>query len=84
MVWIPYIMHNYYTEEDAKHLKKFKYSGTNDSWYYNTFIAPFCQWIVDNYVPSYIAPNLLTVVGFLFVLAGHLLLYFDCDSLDNP
>ncbi len=45
--------------------KNYKYNGKDDSILYDKVISPLCQWLVDNYVPPNIAPNTITVVGFV-------------------
>jgi hypothetical protein len=57
-----------------KPLLEHKYNGKDDSILYEKFISPLCQKIVDNYLPVTLAPNLITVVGFVIGLFPHMLI----------
>lgn len=71
-------------DEDAVfNLKNHKYAG-NDfgiTWVY--FYNPVAKWLVQ-FIPDWIAPNLITFVGFLHSIAAWALVYAffgtDCDS----
>lgn len=57
-----------------KPLIDYKYSGRDDSIMYQKVISPLCQKIVDNYLPTSLAPNTITVIGFVAALLPHLLI----------
>ena len=61
-------------ESDKKSLEAFKYDGKDESILYENFTSPFCQYLVDHWVPEKVAPNLITLVGLQFVLVPHLLI----------
>ena len=53
-----------FDEEDIKNLKLHKYSGSDEGLMYRFFYNPVANWLVS-FLPDYIAPNLLTVIGFI-------------------
>ena len=50
-----------------ENLINYKYSGGDLSILYRFVINPFCNWFV-NYLPEWLAPNVITVSGFFFNL----------------
>lgn len=58
---------------------KYKYSSIDNSPVSNYITHPFWNWVVQFY-PTWIAPNVLTLAGFLFlVLQFVVLTYYDSD-----
>ena len=57
----------YIEEEYIENLINYKYSGGDNSIFYRFVINPFCNWFV-NYLPKWLAPNVITVSGFFFNL----------------
>ena len=53
-------------------LINYKYSGGDNSILYRFVINPFCNWFV-NYLPKWLAPNVITVSGFFFNLLNLIL-----------
>ena len=73
-------------ESDKKALEQFKYEGSDDSLLYKHFTSPFCQYLVENVVPETIAPNMITFIGFQFILIPHIFIIFlypDNDQVPN-
>ena len=56
----------------ADNITNFKYQGHDASLLYEHFISPVCQWITDNLVPLWLAPNIITLVGFAFIVLPHI------------
>ncbi len=67
-------------DSDKKSLEAFKYEGRDDSIIYQYFTSPFCQFLVENYVPERVAPNLITLVGLQFVLVPHALIILSAPG----
>jgi len=65
----------YITEEQKELVRKHKYQGVEYSIAYNYFYAPICNVIV-NYIPLWVAPNLLSFIGFVLNIIPHVLLFF--------
>jgi len=80
-------MKSYVSEEGAAKLRAYKYSGGDGSMIYKYFLAPTAQYLVDNYIPEWLAPNLITALGFLSALISHILVWVmmgDTLSGDYP
>jgi ethanolaminephosphotransferase len=69
------------TPEGEENLKKYKYSGGDASLLYKYIHSPFAQWAVDNIIPEWMAPNVITLLGFTCSLIPHTLL--ACMFPDN-
>ena len=68
-----------------KSLLDFKYNGKDDSILYQKVISPLCQKIVDDHLPEYLAPNTITVFGFIVNIIPHLLIVItDTHDLTTP
>ncbi|GAU96331.1 hypothetical protein RvY_07792 [Ramazzottius varieornatus] len=81
MPWI-----NYLSPEELRGFKRYKYSSIDTSPLSNYVCHPFWNWLVQ-YVPQRIAPNTLTLSGFLLVVVNTVLLTnYDPDltAASNP
>lgn len=67
-----------------KSLLDFKYNGKDDSILYQKVISPLCQKIVDSYLPEWLAPNTITVVGFVINVLPHLLIVLTDAEGSTP
>lgn len=56
----------------GKALVEYKYHGRDDSILYEHVISPGCDYLTNHVIPSWLAPNTITVAGFLFNLVPHL------------
>lgn len=77
---------NYLSPEELRGFKRYKYSSIDTSPLSNYVCHPFWNWLVK-YVPERIAPNTLTLSGFLLVVINMVLLtYYDPDlkAASNP
>lgn len=70
------------SKEQQLALRQYQYRGEDRSITYRYVLAPFYTWVV-NYVPLWIAPNTLTLVGFLFPTIAHLLLIYHAPTLEH-
>ncbi|KAM3141098.1 hypothetical protein pb186bvf_006703 [Paramecium bursaria] len=71
------MLSKYVGDSGVPNIRQFKYNGQCDSILYEHVLSPFAQSIV-NRLPLWLAPNLITLIGFLFVLVGLLLsLYYN-------
>ncbi|EGR27680.1 hypothetical protein IMG5_191250 [Ichthyophthirius multifiliis] len=70
----------YISTQGEEGIKSFKYKGGSDSIFYSYFWSPLCDYLVKNYFPSYLAPNSITLIGFLIHLVAHIIvLYYSPD-----
>ncbi|KRX00923.1 hypothetical protein PPERSA_09529 [Pseudocohnilembus persalinus] len=74
----------YITEAGYKGIQQFKYKGGSSSILYEYIWSPLCNWIVDHLIPSSIAPNTITLVASLQMIATHfVILYYSPDFKTN-
>jgi len=70
---------NYINNKSLEKLKNFQYNSENVSIVYNNLISPF----LDNYfmkiLPIWIAPNLITILSFIFNFITFLLILFETN-----
>lgn len=70
-----------YLPDDAKaRLAHYVYRGEDHSYLYNHMWRPLCRKVV-NYLPVWLAPNVITVVALVFVSLTHALLAFYMPKL---
>ena len=84
MTWIPFIYHDYFPKEAEKNLQSFSYAGNNFSPYYYYVMGPLSAFCVNNVISEKIAPNVLTLAGFVCALMGHTIMGLNCNDYDNP
>jgi ethanolaminephosphotransferase len=67
----------YLTNDSLKRLEKFQYSGSNISYSYNWIISPLLDNYIMKIIPLWLAPNLITIISFIFNLLAFLLLCYE-------
>ena len=73
---------HYISQIGESNLKEYKYHGKTDSIVYNKIMGPFAEFLVNRFVPSWVAPNLITTVAFVINLIPHIILmYYAKDGL---
>jgi len=60
--------------QGEKNLVAYKYSGSDKSFCYQYFFSPVAQLVVDKIIPSWLAPNVITLLGFCCTLIPHFLI----------
>ncbi|DBA03668.1 TPA: hypothetical protein N0F65_006847 [Lagenidium giganteum] len=63
--------YHYVTEDGAKNILQYKYSGSDASLIYNYVISPLAQKLVDHVLPPNLAPNTITISGLSLVILSH-------------
>ena len=63
-------------QETLENMKHFKYSSTDESLLYNKFMSPCLNKLV-NYLPTWLAPNLITLISLLFNIFASTISYLD-------
>lgn len=66
----PYLDH-----EQRKNLHHYRYAAGDTGILYNAFFDPFAKWCVDTFIPPWIAPNVLTLTGFIFSVGPAIFLF---------
>lgn len=70
----------YIPPEGFERLMSYKYKGTDQSLIYKHILTPMNQVLIE-YIPLWMAPNLITVIGLLCVLASHFLMWYYVPDL---
>lgn len=78
---------DYVSPKGLKNLRKYKYSGV-DNCITTMLLNDYWNWLVNSVIPSYVAPNVLTLCGGLCVLVAYSLCAFSnpyiSDSTVSP
>lgn len=69
-----FFLRPYIDKKGAKNLKDHKYSGRDDGLFYTYFYEPLATYIVYK-LPEWVAPNTLTMIGFMHTLFPLTVLY---------
>jgi len=69
----------YITPQGAIGITQYKYACTNTSIYYKYISGPLSQFFVDR-LPPWLAPNVLTLMGFANVLFAYALVWYWCPT----
>ena len=63
-------------QEILSNMNNFKYKSTDDSIMYNKCMSP-CLNVLVNYLPRWLAPNLITIVSLCFNIFAAIISYYD-------
>ena len=75
--------YRFLTHEAAQSLPKFQYNGADNSLIYQYILSPLAGILVDTLTPTWLAPNVITLTGFAFMVTSYGILYHYCPSLDS-
>lgn len=71
----------YITKVGEEGVKNFKYKGGSESLLYKYIWSPLASWLVDNVVPVWMAPNVITLIGTIALFSSMCLtLYYSPDA----
>jgi len=70
----------YISKQGLLNLKQYKYSGEDRSILARLFLNKFWKWCVT-FAPQWLAPNLITLSGFLLIVANCFLFAYFCPHL---
>ncbi|KAF2235335.1 sn-1,2-diacylglycerol cholinephosphotransferas-like protein [Viridothelium virens] len=73
----------YIRQSQLPRLKEYKYSGVDHSLISRYILKPFYTKFVINCFPMWMAPNVITLSGFSFVVINFLTLLWYCPTLDQ-
>ncbi|KAI1823719.1 Choline/ethanolaminephosphotransferase [Xylaria intraflava] len=73
----------YVRQEFLPNLKKYKYSGVDHSLTSKYILKPFYTNVVIKCFPMWMAPNLITLSGFMFIVANFVTLLWYNPTLDQ-
>lgn len=72
----------YVSRRGLKNLRTYKYSGV-DNCITTVFLNGYWNWLIDNVIPSNIAPNVLTLCGGLCIYIAYVLSVFSNPQIYN-
>lgn len=72
----------YLSEEQVSALRAYRYKGSVSSYIDTHVLGPFWNWIV-NFVPLWVAPNLITLSGFIVMVFGTSVVFFHSWDLKS-
>jgi ethanolaminephosphotransferase len=67
--------YNFVSKIGAENLLKYKYFGSDHSLLYKHIYSPMSQFLVDKVIPTWLAPNVITLIGFAATLLPHIILW---------
>lgn len=71
------------TKAGIESVKRYKYSGCDLSLYYEYFASPLANWLTHNMTPVWLAPNVITLTGFVLVLVWHAVIFFHAPLMSE-
>ena len=73
----------YYLNASAREaLPHYQYKGTDNSLLYQHVLSPLAGWCVEHLTPKTVAPNSITLIGLVFMVASYGLFWYHVPSLD--
>ncbi|XP_013396711.1 ethanolaminephosphotransferase 1 isoform X1 [Lingula anatina] len=80
---------NYLSDEIIAGFDRYKYNAVDTNPISNYLSHPFWNWVVKHLIPRWLAPNLMTLLGYLFFLLNvAVMAYYDphfyASSRDHP
>lgn len=63
--------YRYVSDDGARRILEYKYSGSDASLLYNHVVSPLAQQLVDRVLPPNLAPNTITISGLSLVIFAH-------------
>jgi ethanolaminephosphotransferase len=74
-------MVKYITKDGLNALSQYKYTGVDNSFLANLFMKHYWNWATETFFPTWFAPNLVTLLGFLCLISNFLLAVFYFPDL---
>ena len=80
--WVSYFG-NYVSNHGKEALLRHKYAARDQSIVLNYITDPlYSKWVT--YFPTWLPPNVITLLGLSFTVIGHILLAYECPLLQGP
>lgn len=76
------LTHQYLDERMLKGLSTYKYKASGYTWL-DDLHNPMWNWIVEHLFPMWLAPNLVTLTGVLFIIGSHVLLAWHAPFMNG-
>jgi len=72
---------HYLTLHARQSLPKFEYRGNDRSLLYAYILSPLAAFLVNNCTPRWVAPNLITLTGLMFMILSYLVIWHYVPAL---
>lgn len=69
------------SDSAARALPEFQYKGQDLSLTYKYLLSPFAEWCVQTLTPRTIAPNTITLIGLVFMIAAYASMWYHVPML---
>lgn len=76
-------LESFFSHEEIENAKKYKYNGKDDSICVKLFLRRYWDFLIK-YVPLNIAPNLITLIGFLFEVFSFIVSFILSHAASRP
>lgn len=73
----------FFTHDEIESAKKYKYNGKDDSICVKYFLRRYWDFLI-NYIPLNVAPNLITLIGFLFEVFSFFVSFIVSNKATQP
>ena len=71
----------YLTPQAARNIPLYKYRGEDRSFLYKYVLSPLAQYLVDNWTPRTVAPNVITFFGLSLMMAAYCAIWYYAPNL---
>jgi ethanolaminephosphotransferase len=71
----------YLSPAACENLPRFQYKGQDRSLLYAHVLSPLAQFCVDHLTPRWIAPNLITLIGLLFMISSYAIMWYYAATM---
>ncbi|TYZ62392.1 hypothetical protein PybrP1_010202 [[Pythium] brassicae (nom. inval.)] len=75
--------YHYVSDEGARRILEYKYSGSDASLLYNYVVSPLAQLLVDRVLPPNLAPNTITISGLSLVIFAHICMLWHAPNMEE-
>ena len=82
-MWGALSSYRYISTSAAAALKRYRYAGEDRSWLYIHVLTPMNKFLVE-FIPPYVAPNTITVIGLSCTALSHLLTLHYSPAFSTP
>ncbi|CAK4675910.1 hypothetical protein LEN26_020434 [Aphanomyces euteiches] len=72
----------YVSPEGSKNLKTYSYKGTDNSFIYRFVLTPMNNYLMQ-FIPLWLAPNMITLMGLIAVIISHILVASYCPDFEG-
>lgn len=72
----------YLNSEARRNLKNYQYRGSDNSLLYKYVLSPLAQFCVEKFIPITMAPNVITLLGLIWMVTSYLVCWWYSPDLE--